>query len=165
MASRYDLENLLADVKALLVGNFNTALAAVEVEKESQGLPVMTLLPVDPIVGYFQQGWSPQNMNINPAIVFGVQEILVEGAGPATKKEYVLFIDAVLVDRQEDLLINQRVLRYSRALEDVFHQNYDRLPSASRIKIKTVLPLSFKLDQDSSEEIHIGGVQLTTSLA
>lgn len=165
MANKYDAENLLADIKALLVANLNAAIAAVEAEKVSQGLPVTNLLPVDTTSGYFVQSWGLRNLNQSPAIWYGVEELKTEGIGPYTKETYKIFVELVLIDTMQDALVNFRTLRYSRALRDVFEKNYDQLPSASQIKIETVHPISFKLDNDSSEEVHICGVSVTTTLA
>lgn len=163
--TKYDVENLLSDIKSLLIANLNTAIAAVEAEKISQGLPATGLKPVDATNGYFEQSWSDKILNITPAIFYGIEQIQAVGAGPATAQIYKVFVEVVLVDSGMDVLGKNRIHRYSRAIRDVFEANYDKIPSASKIKIETVTPASFKLDLNSSEVMKVGGVSLTTALA
>jgi hypothetical protein len=165
MSQKYDTENLLHDVKAILVANLNTAIAAVEAEKIAMGLPATGILPVSTSAGYFEQSWSDDILNITPAIFFGVESIGTEGIGEATIRTYKLFVEVVLVDSGMDKLGKNRIHRYARAIEDVMQNNSNKLPSASTIKIETVRPISFKLDLNSSEEIKIGGVSIMTALA
>ena len=161
----YNIENLLADIKAILVSDLNANIAVVEAEKVGQGLPATNLSPVDTTNGYFEQNWSDAMLNINPAIFFGVEEIQAEGAGPVTKEYYKVFIEVVVVDRQTDTLMKNRIHRYAEAIRRTMQNNYDQIPSASKIKIETVRPISFKLDLNTSEEIRVGGVTIITALA
>lgn len=162
---KYDCESLLANIKSILVANLNTKIAAVEAEKIAQGFAATGLASIDTTNGYFEQNWSDKILNINPAIFFGVEDIKTEGIGPGTKKIYKIFIEVILVDSGMDALAKNRIHRYARAIEDVLQENYDKLSSSSQIKIETVVPISFKVDLNSSEEIKVGGVSLTTVLA
>lgn len=162
---KYDAENLLSDIKTILKANLNTAITTVENEKVAQGLPATGLLPVDTNVGYFEQNWSDAILNVSPAIFYGIEDVRAEGAGPTTMQTYKVFVEIVVTDRQEDKLMNARIHRYSRAIKDVLEANYDKIPSSAKTKIETVRPVSFKLDLNSSEEIRVGGVSLTTALA
>lgn len=163
--SKYDAENLLHDLKAILVANLNTYIAAIESEKVAQGLPATNLASVDTTNGYFEQNWSDGILNITPAIFYGIEDVRTEGYGPVTSQLYKVWVEIVLVDTQVDKLMTSRIHRYSRAIKDVLEDNWDKLPSASKTKIETIRPLSFKLDLNSSEEIRVGGVSIITSLA
>lgn len=161
---KYDVENLLADLKKILVANLNTAIAAVEAEKIAQGLPATGLLPIDTTLGYFEQTWSDAILNITPALFFGLEEAQAVGIGPATSEKLKFFVEVIVLDSGMDVLTKNRVHRYSRALKDVMEANYDRIPSSSKIKVETVRPIAFKLDLDSSEEYKVGGISITTSI-
>lgn len=161
----YSVENLCADIKSFLLNDLNTMIATVEAEKISQGLPVTGLLPINTSYGYFFQNWSDSILNINPAIFFGIEEIAAQGMGPATQETYKIFVEIILVVSGADTLGNIRILRYTEAIKRVLQNNYDRIPSASKIKIETVRPRSFILDANTSEEMRVGGVSLTTALA
>lgn len=163
--SIYDTESLLSDIKAALVANLNTKIAAVEAEKIAGGFPTTGLASVDTTHGYFEQSWSDELLNYSPAIFFGVEDVQAEGAGPATKQIIRIFVEVVLVDSGMDKLGKNRIHRYTRAIREVLQTLYDRLPGGNKIKIETVRPVSFKVDLNSSEEIKVGGVSLTTALA
>lgn len=162
---RYDPENLMADIKVILVANLNTAIAAVEAEKIAQGLPTTNLASVDTTNGYYEQNWSDKILQSSPAIFFGIEEIITEGIGPASSQKIKVFVELVLSDSGMDTLGKNRIHRYARAIKDVFEANFGKFPGGSQIKIETVRPISFKLDLNSSEEIKVGGVSITTSLA
>lgn len=162
---KYDAENLLADIRSILISGLNAAIDAVEAEKVSQGLPATGLAHVDSTNGYFEQNFSDALLNISPAIFYGIEDVQAEGAGPYTMQRYKVFVEIIVVDSQADKLMNARIHRYSRAIKDVLEQNYDKIPSSAKIKIETVRPVSFKLDLNSSEEVRVGGVSLTTALA
>jgi hypothetical protein len=170
--AKFDTEDLLTNVLAIMTANLNTKIAAIEAEKVARGFVATGLLPVDATIGadgtpngYFEQTWSDKILNINPAIFYGIENIQAQGAGPATMERYTVFVEVVLVDSGMDALTKNRIHRYARALKEVFEENYDKLNSAAQIKIETVRPVSFKLDLNSSEEIKVGGISLTTSLA
>lgn len=163
---KYDAENLLSDVKAILVANLNAAIASVEAEKITQGLPATNLKSIDTTLGYFEQSWTIENLNIKNAIFYGIEENQATGIGPATIEAYKVFIEIIHCDSGMDKLGIKRVLRYTRAIKDVMEANYDRFQTTSnKIKIETVRPTSFKLEVDSSEEIRVGGVSIIMAIA
>lgn len=166
MASKYDVENLLTDIKAILVANLNTQIAAVEAEKIAQGLPNTGLLPVDTGKAYFEQNWSDEIMNYSPAIFFGVEDITAiggsNGVPGATLQKIQVFVEIIMVDSGMDVYGKNRIHRYARAIRDVLQDNARKLPSSGSIIIETVRPISFKLDLNSSDFVKVGGVSLTT---
>lgn len=170
--TKYDIEDLIADVKRILLANLNTKIAAVEAEKIARGAPATGLLPVDQTigpdgmpVGYFEQNWSDKNFNVSPAIFYGIEDAAATGVGPYTQETIKLFVEIVLVDSGQDNLGKLRIHRYTRAIKEVFEENFDKFGSSSKIKVETIRPLSFKLDLNTTEEVKVGGVQLTTALA
>lgn len=163
MAVKYDVEQMLDDIEALLKSKLNTKIAAIEAEKLSLGKAVG--LPAVQDNAYFQQSWSDKILNHNPAIFYGLENVSPTGANSATVEVYKIFIEVVIVDSGMDTFAKNRILRYSRAIREVFEENYDRLPWGNRTNIETVRPQSFTIDENSSEEIKVGGVSITTALA
>jgi hypothetical protein len=164
-STRYDVENLLADLRTILAAYINGAISDVESRQVAAGLPATNLAPVDTTNGFFEQSWSDAIMNSSPAIFYGIEEVTATGIGPNTVQQYKIFIEVVMVDGGMDQLGKHRIHRYTRAIREVLQANYDKLPSAAKTKIETVRPVSFKLDLNSSEEIKVGGVSLITALA
>jgi len=164
MASRYDIEDLLGDILALLQSKLNARIASIEAEKIAAGKPDTGLKPIDSSA-YFEQSWSDKMLNITPAIFYGIEEDESVGAGPATVQTVTLWVDVVIVDSGMDNLTKNRILRYSRALREIFEENWDAfIGNASKIKIKTVRPIDFKMELNTSETIKVGGVSIVTAL-
>ncbi len=161
---KYDIENLLEDVKAILVANLNTKVAAIESEKEAAGKQAVTMLSVAS-GNYYEQNWSDKILNTNPSIFYGVEQVQATGAGPATAQAIKVFVEIICIDKQEDLFMSKRINRYSRAIKEVLESNYDQLSQGNQMHIETVRPVAFRLDMDSSEEVHVGGVSLITAIA
>lgn len=159
----YDLEALLSDIETLLKDKLNAKILAIENEKTSLGKPIG--LKEIAANAYFEQTWNDKVSQYTPAIFFGVEEIAATGSGPVTLEAYKIFVEVVVLDNGMDGFSKNRVHRYSRALKEVFQENFDQLPWGTKTKIETVRPISFKLDLDSSDEIKVGGVSITTSLA
>lgn len=161
----YDSEDLMTDVLALMQSKLNAKIASVEAEKIAKGLPDTGLQPIA-ATGYFEQNWGDKNLNINPAIWYGIEQVLSEGIGPATAVTYRIFVDILLIDSGMDTLTKNRIHRYSRALKEVFEENWDRVfKQANVIKIETVRPIEFKLEENTSETYKVGGIAITTTLA
>lgn len=163
MAAKYDVEMLLDDIEALLKSKLNTKIAAIEAEKTTLGKAV----GLDAIndACYFQQSWSDKILQQTPAIFYGLENIQTQGVNAGTLEVFKIFVEVVLVDSGQDSYAKTRIHRYSRALKEVFHENYDKLPFGNKTNIETVRPLSFTIDENSSEEIKVGGVSIITVLA
>jgi hypothetical protein len=156
----YDLESLLDDIETLLKAKLNAKIASIEAEKV---LPIG--LPAVLTDAYFQQSWSDKILNYSPAIFYGVEKIEATGSGSATLELFRIFVEVVLVDSGMDTYAGRRIHRYSRALKEVFHENFDALPWSTKTNIETVRPVSFALDENTSEEVKVGGVSIVTALA
>ena len=159
----YDIEEMLDNIETILKASLNTKIAAIEAEKTVLGKPIG--LPAVDTNAYIQQTWSDKILQYNPAIFYGVEEIQSTGANTATLEVYKIFVEVVFVDSGNDLYGIKRLHRYSRALKEVFQENYDALPWSTKVNIETVRPISFKLEADSSEDIRVGGVSIVAGLA
>lgn len=163
--SKFDVESLLTNIKAILVANLNTKIAAVETEKVAMGAIVTHIQPIDPAAGYIEQSLSDLTNIQAQTIFYGIEHIDAVGVGPTTSQKFKCFIVVLLVDTRNDTLAKYKIHRYTRAIKEVFEDNYDQLFSSSQIRIETIAPISFKLDENTSEEMKVGGVNLYTSLA
>lgn len=160
----YDIESLLWDVEKVLKKHLNSHIFSVEQEKIAVGAPGTGLLPI-PDEAYFQQSWADNTLNTSPALIYGVEKIEPTSIGPATEQKVTLFVAIVIVDSGMDKLVKTRIHRYARAAREVFEKHFLLFKAGSIIKIETLLPVSFKFDENTSEEMKIGGVSITTSIA
>lgn len=167
MAKITDLEDLLDAVKAVMTdatNGLNAKILEIETAKIAEGKAVTpTLASVDSTLGYFCQSWSEKILNISPAIFYGAEQVDVTDGGGAVLKQYKVAVYAVLVDNGNTNDISTRVFRYSRALEELFKNS--EIDGAGKIKVAGVLPVSWPSDFNSDDEIKLGGITLTISLA
>lgn len=162
---KVDVEVIIDAIYDILQANLNTKIAEIDAEKTAGGKGLDTVLaPID-TAAYFLQSWNDAILNYHPAIFYGA-EILPTIDGPIAGIKATLFIDVIYQDdgnRNNDTW--RRVNRYTRAVKEVIEANAGAIPGASRLKVETVRPESFRLAVDSSEEIKVCGVSITASFA
>ena len=167
MAQKYDAENLLETILGIMKtsGALNTKITAVEDEKiaQSKGLsPALKLVSDD---SYFLQSWNEKILNKSPAIFYGIEDTTAQSAGSAVLKIYKIFVELVMVDNGMSNDGSKRIMRYARALEELFAENFSPAVAQGTVKVEAVRPVAFKLALDSDEEIKVGGVTLTIGIA
>lgn len=168
MASKFDAESVLEMIYDIMTtgGALNAKIAAIEVEKgamsPSKAL-TPTLAPI-PASAYFEQTWNDKILNMSPAILYGIEDVTAQDGGGAVAKTYKCFVEIILVDSGQKADAIKRILRYTRALEELFVTNFSTA-IGSTIKIDTLRPVAFKLEMAAnSEEIKVGGISLTVTL-
>lgn len=162
--ARYDLEDCLDDFETLLKANLNAKIASIEAEKTAKGRGLSTGLPSVDAEGFFRQTWSDKILNYSPAIFFGIENVEAISGGMQTAERVTVFVECVLVDNGMDTDTHRRINRYSRAIKELIEENFDAFSFASKIKVETIRPTSFKLELDTSEEIKIGGASVSLSI-
>lgn len=160
----YDIENALEDVKKIFTTKFNERVTAISNEKAAAGVPIELPL-VDMTNGVYEQTWNDGILNHKVAIFYGIESSTANSVGPATALTYKVFVDVVTTDSGQDKFGIKRVHRYTRAMREIFEENRHRFKVQSNLKIDAVNPFSFRREEDSSDEIRVGGVLLTLDLA
>lgn len=147
MASKkYDLENLLADTLAIVTNNFNTKLLAIDAEKNDG----ITLKPLD-LQKCFFQDLNKSEVAAAPLFLFyGVDDPVADGIGPHTALTCHLFFILVLQDTGENKKYMTRLLRYLRAMQEIFQDNYDKNPRVGRLSVSSIAPVSFSVEGGGS---------------
>lgn len=159
---KYDIEQMLDDIEVLLKAHLSAKLDEIEAQKTALGKPVG--LPHIDDKAYTQQTWSDKMLQYPFSIFYGLEDVQSQGANSDTLENYKIFVEIVLVDGGNDDFGLPRLHRYTRAIKEVFEENFDELPWGNKSNIETVRPISFKLEEDSSEEIRVGGVSIVTGL-
>lgn len=164
MPRLYDAEELVADIKALLVANLNAEIAIVEAEKVAAGRAASGIANVES-GAYFLYEWTADSLNANPACGIFLSEQQIQSDGPFSKQTFIVDVGVVISGTDNDALAVQKLLRYGRALRQVFEKNWGKMNSAvTREKLESVGPIAFKVNADSSEQCKIAGVTLTVTL-
>lgn len=164
MPRLYDIENLVADVQALLVANLNTYVAAVEAEQVAAGLPACSP-PAIASDAYFTFGWNDKALNKKQGVGIFIGDHSTEGEGAMLKERWVIDVGVYLSGTQNDPKATQKLLRFTKALKLLFTEKWGKLgPAVSREKLETVGPIDFKFNGDSSDDCKIAGVSLSLTL-
>jgi len=162
--ARYDIEDFLIGLKDELQAGLNTRISAIEAEKVAKGHPAET--PTIPSAAYYEQTWDNAILNHKAAIFYGVLDIAALQGAPETAELYTVFIEAILTDPNNDGLAIARLHRITRAIRETLEAVMLNGPGEkSKIKIETVVPISFKLEEDSTVETRAGGVHIKIALA
>lgn len=139
MATQYDLENLASDLEAVMKNFLNTKLASLDAEKADG----MSLLPLDN-QAYFFATLDGKEANFNPFIVYGIDDIATDSVGPTTANTVTFNFAIVLIDEGMDLAIVNRMLRYQRALREIFEENWSQSRNGIKLKIQSLVPAFLK---------------------
>lgn len=163
----YDVERLLADLEDTLKTKLAAKLAAITAEKTALGFPLD--LPEPAADDFYFQTWDDKILNSSPGILYGLRESVADGSSHSVTSERItLFVEVYYthpMNESDDGSGTKRILRYTRALKEIIQENFDANEIMAKIKVKTLTPLSFRLDTDTSDEIKVGGIELETALA
>jgi hypothetical protein len=157
--AKYDLESLLADIKALMLANLNNKITEINTEKNDS----IVLAPVD-ADAYFLQQMNGRQMNWPVGIVYGVDDIQSGNRGPLSNSKFQLSAIIIVTDTGEDIEIGTRMFRYSRALEEIFRENWTKGNNAVKLEISSLVPIPLT-NLNSSEQYRAVGLQIDASLA
>lgn len=149
--TRYDIESFLADVKALLLSDLNSKLSAITSEKNDG----ITLKAVD-ASAYFLQSLNGTQVNHNPFIFYGVQDIATTGNHSYSSQKVDVVVAVVLEDAGQDVDIAPRLFRYGRALHEVIEEGFDRNTNGVKLMVQSLVPIDFKLMNSSTNHKAIG---------
>lgn len=160
MSYLYDVEDLTDDIKALMVANLNTKIAAINAEKADS----IVLKTIDD-AAYIFQSLDERVMNYDPFVFYGLgASVESEGIGPAGSK--MLPIDVAIISFDlNNPDIGKRALRYNRALEEIFLDKWaDFSGNNAKIKVKAPVLIDFTL-LNTSDPFRVIGVELEAHLA
>lgn len=156
MSQKYDVEKFCADLKAVVVGNINTKLLAIDAEKNDG----IVLKPID-ADAYFFQELNGKVANYDPYLLYSIEDMGSSGHGPMTSQAPVIHFIIVLADTGQDVNgIAARMLRYQRALKEVFEEHWSENGNAIKIEISSMVPVQFTL-MNSANPFRAIGVAVT----
>lgn len=151
---KYDTEEFLRDIETFLKTKLNDAILAMNVEK-----PDMVLKTVSDNA-YIFQTLDNKVVNHSPSIFYYIDDIQSEGIDSATSEEVSIEVVVILSDTKDGLL-PYRLLRYLRVLKDLFNLNFNKVHFSKKVKVESLVPITFAL-QNSTNYVHAIGVKLTT---
>ena len=156
--AKYDLEMLLADVKAVMTSSLNTKLAEIDSEKAD----AITLATVAS-GSYFFQTMDAEVANCNPFILYGIEDIETIHIGPYGSKLVTITVYLVLEEGGQEANLSSRMLRYLRALEEIYETDWQTVSNAIKIKKQSLVPFELTRLNDS-QPCRAVGIRLRADL-
>lgn len=137
MAKR-DLETIIFDLEALVKANLPAKLLAIDADK-GDGITLTQI----PDAAYFFQDLKQSDAAAYPAFIsFGIEDPTPEGIGPSTSEATEIFFVVVLQGDGTPRDIYKKLLRYMRGLKEIFQENFDKIPSTSRLIVSSLSPVA-----------------------
>lgn len=156
--TKMDVECFLDQVEIFLKDKLNDKIAEIDAEKNSG----WTTEPVDP-ESYIFQSLDELASNFDPILFYGISSVEGESIESANGKTYAIEISVIKTD-DESKTIGRKLLRYQRALEEIFQENYVKINSVrQKIKVSSLQPISFQT-QNSSNRFKAIGIEIEFSI-
>lgn len=157
--AKYDVETFFADLETFMKANLNTKIAAINTEK-SDSITLATVADE----AYFFQSLDERVANYNPIIFYGLtSDVESDGIGPYTSKKLKVNV-TIIVNDQNLASLGKRYLRYNRALEEIFLENWDRaVNNGIKLKVTSPVLIDFTLLNDS-QPYRVVGVELEANI-
>jgi len=155
---KFDVECFLDNMEQHIKDNLNDRLASIDAEKSS----TWTTEPVNEKAYVFQ---SLDNMPVNfdPILFYGIAQVPSKSIPGATAKNYKIEISVIKSD-SESKTIGKKLLRYQRALEEIFEENFYKINNVRpKIEVSSLQPISFRL-QNSSNQFKAIGIEISFSI-
>ena len=121
------------------------------------------LKPVDIENGIVFQSLNNLPVNFDPTLYYGVDQVdNIGDVESASGETWGIEFSLILSDPQ-DRTADKRLLRYQRALKSIFLDNYIKINNMrQKVRVKSLNPISFKLQNTSNEFRAIGIIVETT---
>lgn len=139
----YDPESLLIDIENIVKNNLNTKITAINTEKGDS----ITLASIDSSA--YILDIDLKSVNYNPFILTSIVDIESNGIGSATSKIITINVALIHSDNGQDSAIVKRMLRYGRALSEIFEENFYQKRVTGILKIQNLPILSFQKSNSS----------------
>lgn len=148
----YDIEQLLTDIKTILVDNLNVKITAINTEKNDS----ITLDSIESSA-YFMQGMDGPQTNFDPFVYIGVTDIKgEEGLMSYTATLLDIAVAIIVADEGQDVEMWKRMFRYQRALREVFEENFDFKAGTVKLSVRSQVPIEIQLLNNSYSHKAIG---------
>lgn len=151
--ARFDLELLLDSLKQVCIDGLSAKLAAIAVEK-ADGL-AYTEIPTD---AYFFQVLNKSAVGARRAFIYyGAEDPVANPIGPHTAEDYTIFF-VVALARTADAssVFETRLLRYARALKEIFEAAFTANRIRTKILVTTITPTNFALAGHDGSFVGVG---------
>ncbi|HVH96868.1 MAG TPA: hypothetical protein VM682_07995 [Bacillus sp. (in: firmicutes)] len=153
---KYDVEQFLVDLSTILATYLNAKLIEIDNDK-NDGLSSKAI----DSNAIFTLSLDQEVVNYDPFILIGldIQSISM----PSASADKLSIPIMLVIEDSGDSDIKKRILRYMRALKEVFEENFASLSIPSNLEIQSLIPVEFK-KVNSSALCRVVGILLKATL-
>jgi len=161
---KYDVELFLTDIEKIFKANLNNCIDAINLEKQTitpEANDNFNIAHINDKAWYFEH--IPSVWSYPQFIVWGIDDIQVLNAQPdGASQKVTVFIEVGIPD--DGSIINQsfiyKLLRYSRALQDIALKNFDGVRGYGTIQVETLSPALVSI---SDKKLRISGINISAT--
>lgn len=155
---KIDIEYYLDQVESFVKANLNNKLSEIDTEKNDG----ITLKPINDKAVVFQT-LNAFPVNFDPVLFYGIDSVQGESIESANEETYQIEISIILADKA-DKATEKKLLRYHRALKEIFQENYFKIGNTrEKVRVTSLSPISFTL-QNTTNPFRAIGVRIEVSL-
>jgi len=160
---KYDVERFLTDVKSIFQTNLNTQIDCINTEKQTiteETNDNFAINRVSDSAWFFQQA-NTRVFSYPQFVVWGLLDLSLQAQQhDASLINPTVFIEVCLPDRGEPVneVIIYKLLRYSRALQEIAEKNFDKLRGYGKIQVDTLSPAIVNVD---GKKLRCSGIAIT----
>lgn len=151
------VEDFLKCAIQLVKDNLNAELLKIDTERGD-----FVMKPVDMNNAVIFQSLNNFPVNFDPILFYGVDQVTTDSIESATGDNWEIEFSIIMADPQ-DQSASYRLLRYQRALKEIFKTNYVKINNMrQKVQVKSLNPISLTLQNNSNEFRAIGIIVETT---
>lgn len=155
---KYDVEILEADLLALVQAKLPGKLTEITAEKADS-----ITIPAPTDAQYFNST-DDEVDNRTFGVRYGLEDPNPASISSNTAEDNI-YVFLVYLNEMNELpdVVRKKLFRYTRALKEVFEENFDQFSFVSKMNIVTIAPQSWA-ENEISPVYKVGGVYIETSL-
>ena len=168
--AKLDTERLLKRFRTVLQNNLDAKLTALTAEYLAEDTiefgGSVVLEPVDAADYYFNS--SPIALNVGIFILIGIQSIASTTSGPSVAKGYEIFVTighTGLKNNANHNYIESKILRYTRAIQEVVSDNFDAIASGFSLAGVSEMPANPEIQLETGETLRVSGLVFSATIA
>jgi len=155
---KFDIECFIDNMEQHIKNKINDKIIEIDTEKGS----TFTTEPINE-KAYIFQSLDNMPVNFDPILFYGISQVPSKSITGATAKMYKVEISVIKAD-SESKTIGKKLLRYQRALEEIFEENFYKINNVRpKIEVSSLQPISFRL-QNSSNQFKAIGIEIEFSI-
>jgi hypothetical protein len=161
---KYDVELFITDIEKVFKDNLNTCIDAINLEKQTltpETNDNFNIARISDDAWYFNH--IPTIWSYPQMIIWGIEDItILNKQADGASQKVTAFFEVGIPDKGD--VINQsyiyKLLRYSRALQDIALKNFDGIRSYGHVQVESLSPALVSI---SDKKLRISGINISAT--